>query len=180
MDPTNTRRLTPVSRLPTRFRPPPLPTSRAEATSRSLRFGTRLVDRETAPSELVSIQLRCGLLGIFGRRHFYKREAPWPAGRHIAHDVNRLHRPHTGKELLKLDFARFIGEISNIQSPTHDDLLRRPLATGQPGAMIGPPPELMRSVASVGFHPRRFSHVSEGSESGRLDRLSNAGQSVTG
>src|SRR5439155_26488450 len=94
------------------------PAAATAASERWLR--TRFVDCEAAPAELKRVQLRDRLLRLFVRRHFDEREPARASCGHIAHHLDRLDGSGARKEFLELRFARFVGQISDIQLSTHE------------------------------------------------------------
>jgi hypothetical protein len=65
----------------------------AEPATSVGRFGTRFVNGEATPAELIFIQLGDGLLRLLVRGHFHERKATRPPGGHVTHDPDRFDGP---------------------------------------------------------------------------------------
>ena len=119
--PTGARLVT-VGLLPARFRaltPAAIALAPAEAAARVLRLGARLIHRERTAAKLMLVQLAGGCLCFLVRGHFHEREAPRSAGRHVAHDAHRFDGTELSEQFLQFRFTGLVGEISNVQLPTH-------------------------------------------------------------
>src|SRR3954470_17079223 len=132
--------------LPARFRAPTIRTTAAEAAATAAAacgLGTRFVDGEASPANLAGVQIAdrglCLFVGgelcpanlagvqiadrglcLFVGAHFYECESTRAASRLIAHDRDRFNRPGACEQLLQLCFADLVGEISDVQLPTHN------------------------------------------------------------
>src|SRR3954469_17439582 len=109
--------------LPARFRAPTIRTTAAEAAATAAAacsLGTRFVDREASPANLAGVQIANRGLGLFVGAHFYECESTRAASRLIAHHGDRFNRPGACEQLLQLCFADLVGEISDVQLPTHN------------------------------------------------------------
>src|SRR5262249_2809163 len=107
------------SALPARLRAATTCVTATEAT-RMLGLRPRFVDGEASPAELIGVQLGDGFLRLLVRAHFHEREPARAPRGHIAHHCNRFDGSRPREQLLELCFSRFVGEVSDIQLPTHE------------------------------------------------------------
>src|SRR5688572_1664592 len=107
------------STLPARFRTSTL--GEAAATEPAAALGLRpcFVDGQAAAADLARVQLGDGVLCFFVRAHLDKRKPAGAPRRLVAHHGDRFDRSGTGEQLLELVFADFVGQISDVQLPTH-------------------------------------------------------------
>src|SRR5262245_37744679 len=76
--------------LPARFAPT---MATAETAAAARRLWTRLIHGEVSAANLRSVERGDRVLRLLIRAHLYEPKAASPAGRLIAHDLRRFHRP---------------------------------------------------------------------------------------